>query len=201
METKKTLWLVSDAVFLGILVYLFYDALHTTWSFDIVHDVFYANITGPVFENAHASSTLMILGVGFYKLAPTVMKVGQPTRWSLAILGTASVHELLLDVVKVVGGIGYFDASNYVAYLSGFLILAFILCSPYQRRVILVASAFLLAFYVVTAALFFNGLNWLDYAPPYLYNFTANAVQVIGWLVPAVLWLLPERWFRWKSLR
>lgn len=196
MRIKEVLLTCSDAIFLGIMVYLFYNVLQAQWTLDPLWDLFYARITGPIFQTAHASSMLFILAVAADKIAPHILKTGHPSKWMLAALSTVSMHELTLDLVKATGGIGFLDSYRYMAYLVAFLVLSLLFCSPYQKRVLLVIGAVLLPFFILTGLAFHLGVDVIDFNPgPYILDPTTNVVEVASWLIPSALWFLPERWF------
>ncbi|MDE1824350.1 MAG: hypothetical protein KGH74_03555 [Candidatus Micrarchaeota archaeon] len=187
---------------MGLLVYLAYNALHADWKLDPLWNLLYARIRGPIFYLAHSSSMLGVVAVAIIKVAPNVLKTSQPTRWIVAVFSTVSVHELDLDLIKLTGGIGYLDSLNYMLYLLGFLVLAFIICTPYQKRVILTIGAILIPFFILTEMLFYIGTDVIDFNyGPDIYSPSTNAVEVSTWLTASAVWFLPERWFQWRLRR
>jgi hypothetical protein len=175
------------------------DALVSDWKYDIIHDILFTRILGPIFYYGHPMSILVLTGAGFYQM----WKMKQIARPVIAIFATASVHEYAIELWRDVarptdpGGISL----SYGAYLIIFLILAAMYCTKHQKRVIVIQAIVAVVFYYFDVVIIHPHPTNTGFGPgPGMNEFWANLGEVGSWALLASFWLLPKRLFltRWE---
>jgi hypothetical protein len=182
---------VREAVLLVMLSTLISSGIHANWTWNIVWDLFYARITGPIFIGAHATSLLAICFVAVYLVIFRYRSFTIPT---IALFGTASIHDLsLLGVGYLANGLmnGIWFAYNniglwYAVYLVVFLIIGLRLLPKYELKTWGILTVMMIAWY--SAAVFSYVPSTLD--PAYFYNLASNVSESVSWFLPASIWLV-----------
>lgn len=172
---------------------LLVDSCFANWKLNLLWDLLYARVTGPIFYGARASSLLSIC----------VMAVVLMVRYrsfvvpTLALLGTASIHEFSLLAVALawwpMDGVvfrGDGISLNYAVWLTIFLLVGWRFIGSYERKMWVVLAGVMLAWYWVE--MFTPWPSTLN--PAYFYNLGSNTSEAVSWFLPASLWLLPRRW-------
>jgi hypothetical protein len=175
---------------LGVLAI---NSLFANWNLNAVWDLCFARVTGPIFYGARASSLLAICGMAVY----LSWRWRSPSIATLALFGTASIHELSLLAVALawwpLDGVR-FDGDgislSYFLWLLGFLLLGLKFLPSYQKRMWLIIAGVMLAWYWV--AMFTPWPSTMD--PRYFYNLGSNLSESVSWFLPVSLWLIPRRW-------
>jgi hypothetical protein len=190
--------IAANYVALFLLLFLTANALVANWTLDPIWDLLYARVQSSFFHNTHAISTLSICAVCFVLLAKFKFK-GLPMI-VVSCVATASIHELTLAVFDIALSteLPQGVSLQYAIYLSAFLILAVWKGSHFQRRILGTQFFVLVLVYLLDVILKPGSTISGSEPSPFFYNPLTNAVEVLSWVVPALLWLLPrttiERW-------
>jgi hypothetical protein len=188
-------------VALFLLLFLTANALVANWTLNPVWDLLYARVQSSFFHNTHAVSMLSVCLVAFVLLAKSKLR-GMPVI-IVCCIATASIHELTLAVFDIAlsKSLPQTVSFQYAGYLSLFLFLAIWKGSHFQRRILGTQFFALIILYALDIVLK-PGSTIVGAQPTTLfYNPLTNAVEVFSWLIPALLWLLPQtRVERWAIL-
>ena len=199
MEIKA---FVLNYISLFLLFTLLVDALIADWTLNPIHDVLFARISGPIFYMNHASVVVFLCSIGLVRILQSRLTIIAP--WCFAIFATASIHELALGGSDII--VGGFDfaglalSPKYALYLTILLVAAIIYCKPFQRRVLVYMAIGVVSF-------FFTQIIWeypgtvgstiLGFNPTAnFYNPSTNFWEVVNWLVPGAMWLMPKSWMQ-----
>ena len=199
MEIRK---FALNYVSLFLLMTLFVDALLANWTFSPEWDILFARIQGPIFYMNHASVVVFICGIGLFRIIQS--RFTEIHQWALAIFATAAIHELALGGADVVlGGFSFASLTlspKYAVYLTMFLIAAIMWCKPYQRRILVYMSIGIVTFFFAQLINEYPttvGSSIIGFEPTAnFYNPSTNFWEVVNWIVPGAMWLMPKSWMQ-----
>jgi putative Ca2+/H+ antiporter (TMEM165/GDT1 family) len=110
-------------------------------------------------------------------------------------IATASIHELTLAVFDIALSteLPQGVSIQYAIYLSLFLVIAVWKGSHFQRRILGIQFLALFCLYLLDIILKPGSTIVGSQPSPLFYNPLTNVVEVFSWLIPALLWLLPQK--------
>lgn len=175
------------------------DALYADWNKDLFHDLFVAKIQQPLFYNNHSVSILFVCAAGYYMIA---RRDYMPTAIYCA-LATASIHEFSLGAIDSLLGTNSGISWNYAVVLSAFILLAVGLGKTYHRKVLTTLTLIMIIWFGCVALLNYNGFNIGETMSNTIAfgkganfdNPITNFAEVISWIIPSSVWMLPRRIF------
>jgi hypothetical protein len=198
---------VINYIALFILLTMTVDALDSNWNLNPIWDLFYSRIQLNLFYEAHAFSILPFCIAAFFMWK---VKKDEMATAVFAALGTASIHEICLDINDEI----YFRVSSgispgYALVLLSILgIGAFIACKRYHKNVWAATFVMMTAWFAVIGFLGYFHIysvgSTIDPNVPFgksiwFNNPVTNVAEVVSWIAPSSLWFLPRKWFQWKS--